>query len=408
MPGDPAAFDRLLPLVYDELRRAARRALARESPGHTLRPTELVHEAFFKLARPAAHGATGLRDRAHFHAVAARAMRQILVEHARHRLAAKRGAGVVPATLGEAGAAPATAMDDDEELLALNDALDRLDAMQPRLRALVEHQYFGGLSERETAAVLGVSERAVQRDWARARFPDRPAGLVFEARALAALGRHSALDSLFDATRALPPTSYWSPGAAMVTAGEELTAHGDAVAGRRRSAQGETWLRAQIAVTPTERGHRYWLGSALYDLGRWTEAERVFAALARERLDRLGYRGMAALAAARTGAPGAARMLGAAAPAPRAAEPLWLHAADGYRLGATRSARWERSGRTWWSRAPSACRSASTSASPPTSRRATAWCGRWTTGASAGARRPRCVASRRRCSTGDAWTSRLP
>lgn len=164
--GDPAALDRLMPLVYDELRGAARRALAREQPGHTLHATDLVHEAFFKLVGAAGGGGAGWQDRVHFQAVAARAMRQVLVEHARRRLADKRGGNAAHVTLGDAHAAHVA---DDEELLALHDALDRLEAVEPRLRALVEHRYFGGLSERETGAVLGVSERTVQRDWARAR-----------------------------------------------------------------------------------------------------------------------------------------------------------------------------------------------------------------------------------------------
>lgn len=161
--GDSAALGRLLPLVYDELRAAARRALAREQPGHTLHPSDLVHEAYFKLVGA---GGTDWQDRAHFHAVAARTMRQVLVEHARRRLAGKRGGGAVHVTLGDVESARPAG---DEELVALDDALERLDAVQPRLRTLVEHRYFGGLSERETAEVLGVSERTVQRDWARAR-----------------------------------------------------------------------------------------------------------------------------------------------------------------------------------------------------------------------------------------------
>ena len=162
--GDRSALDALLPLVYDELRATARRVLAREQAGHTLHPTELVHEAFFKLAAPSS-GAMW-RDRAHLRAVAARAMRQVLVEHARRRLADKRGGGAVHVTLGDAEGATVA---DDAQLVALDEALDRLEAQQPRLRALVEHRWFGGLSERETAEVLGVSERTVQRDWARAR-----------------------------------------------------------------------------------------------------------------------------------------------------------------------------------------------------------------------------------------------
>lgn len=161
--GDDDALPRLLPLVYDELRRAAARALAREHAGHTLQATDVVHEAFFKLA---GGGVAASHDRVHFLAIAARGMRQVLVEHARRRGADKRGGGAVHVTLGGAHDAPVVA---DGELLALDEALDRLDAVSPRLRALVEYRFFAGLTERETAEALGVGERTVQRDWARAR-----------------------------------------------------------------------------------------------------------------------------------------------------------------------------------------------------------------------------------------------
>lgn len=161
--GEPGALDRLYPLVYDELRRVARQALARERPDHTLQATELVNEAYFKLL-----GAAGVawQDRSHFLAVASRALRQILVDHARRRQAEKRGGGAEVVTLGEADAALSLP---DEELLALDEALGRLDAVEPRLRAVIEHRFFAGLTERETAAVLGVTERTVQRDWVKAR-----------------------------------------------------------------------------------------------------------------------------------------------------------------------------------------------------------------------------------------------
>ena len=160
--GDRAAFERLLPLVYAELHGVAERALAREHVGHTLQATELVHEAFFKLAgaAPAAH------DRAHFLGLAARVMRQVLVEHARRRLADKRGGGLPFVTLGDAVAAVAVR---DEELIALDDALRRLDELSPRLRTVVECRFFAGMSEREVADALGVTERTVQRDWVKAR-----------------------------------------------------------------------------------------------------------------------------------------------------------------------------------------------------------------------------------------------
>jgi RNA polymerase sigma-70 factor, ECF subfamily len=161
--GDRSALGHLFPLIYDELRHRARRALAGERPGHTLHATDLVHEAFFKLVGASA----SWQDRAHFLAVAARAMRQVLVEHARRRLAGKRGAGVAHVSLGHLDATPA--FSHAEHMVALDEALERLGAEQPRLLALVECRFFGGLSERETAEALGLSERTIQRDWARAR-----------------------------------------------------------------------------------------------------------------------------------------------------------------------------------------------------------------------------------------------
>jgi RNA polymerase sigma factor (TIGR02999 family) len=161
--GDRQALDQIYPLVYDELRVAARRALAREREGLTLQATELVHEAFFKLV-----GADGVQwqGRAHFIAIASRAIRQILVDHARRVRAEKRGGGAEHVTLGDADASLTVPA---EEMLALDDALARLGDMEPRLRTVVEYRFFGGLSEREIAEVLGVSERTVQRDWIKAR-----------------------------------------------------------------------------------------------------------------------------------------------------------------------------------------------------------------------------------------------
>jgi RNA polymerase sigma factor (TIGR02999 family) len=161
--GDEQARDRLFPLVYAELRRAASRQLLRETPGHTLEPTALVHEAYLKLAGPAAGGA---RNREHFVAIAARAMRQVLVDHARKRRAAKRGAGVVPVMISSQAAGVGLPV---EELVALDDALDRLNALNPRLREVVELRFFGGLGEDEVARHLGVTVRTAQRDWAKAR-----------------------------------------------------------------------------------------------------------------------------------------------------------------------------------------------------------------------------------------------
>jgi RNA polymerase sigma factor (TIGR02999 family) len=161
--GDPGAFDRLLPLIYDELRAIARRQLRREQIGHTLQPTALVHDAYLKLVDQ-----TGVewRDRAHFFSIAARAMRQVLIDYARRRGAEKRGGGVVRTTLSNQELALEVPL---EELLALDDALDRLAEVNERLRQVVEFRFFGGMAEEEIAEVLGVSTRTVQRDWLRAR-----------------------------------------------------------------------------------------------------------------------------------------------------------------------------------------------------------------------------------------------
>ena len=157
--GDRAAFDRLLGLVYDELRQVARRQLARERDDHTLRATDLVHEVYLKLAgRPSPDA----RDRAHFLALAARAMRQVLVDHARQRAADKRGGGLHRTTLDDADALALPA----DELLALDDALA---ALGERQRQVVEWRFFGGLTEPEIASLLGVTERTVRRDWVTAR-----------------------------------------------------------------------------------------------------------------------------------------------------------------------------------------------------------------------------------------------
>ncbi len=163
--GDAAAFDALFPLVYAELRRAADILLNREGLAHTLQPTALVHEVYLKLARGAAPSAT---DRAHFVGIAARAMRQILVDHARRRNAAKRGQGEVFVTLGDHADAAAPSADADT-MLALDEALAELATLDSRLAKVVELRFFGGLTEEETALTLGVTSRTVQRDWAKAR-----------------------------------------------------------------------------------------------------------------------------------------------------------------------------------------------------------------------------------------------
>ena len=160
--GDAAAEAELLPLVYADLRLAAERLLRREQPGHTFQPTDLVHEGYLKLVGGAMSDA---QSRQHFIAIAARAMRQVLVDHARRRGAAKRGAAVeVRITNVDAG------IDIDlAEMIALDDALERLGKRNPRLTRVVELRFFAGLNEEETAAVLGVTSRTVQRDWATAR-----------------------------------------------------------------------------------------------------------------------------------------------------------------------------------------------------------------------------------------------
>ncbi len=161
--GDEHARDRLFPLLYQELHQAAARLLSRERPGHTLQPTALVNEVFLKMTGSNLPETEG---RAHFVGLAARAMRQILVDHARRRQAARRGGGLVAVTLENIGADPAVPIDD---LIALNDALERLSALHPRMAKVVEYRYFGGLTEEEIAEVLEVTVRTVQRDWTRAR-----------------------------------------------------------------------------------------------------------------------------------------------------------------------------------------------------------------------------------------------
>jgi RNA polymerase sigma factor (TIGR02999 family) len=161
--GDEDALDDLMPVVYEELRRIARRHLRGQAPGHTLQTTALVHEAFLRLARGRESGWT---DRVHFYAVAATAMRQVLVDHARRRGASKRGGDherVVLAT-GDLG------IDAQAELMVeIDDALRKLSALDPRLTRVVECRFFAGMSEPETAAALGVTDRTVRRDWVKAR-----------------------------------------------------------------------------------------------------------------------------------------------------------------------------------------------------------------------------------------------
>ena len=166
--GDAAAQADLFRAVYDELRRMARAARRREREGHTLATTALVHEAYLRLTDG---GAIDWQCRNHFFAVAAQAMRRILVDWARARMAQKRGGGAAHVSLdalAEAGTPP-TAEARAEELLALDEALVRLAALSPRQARVVECRYFGGYTIEETADALGVSPTTVKDDWALAR-----------------------------------------------------------------------------------------------------------------------------------------------------------------------------------------------------------------------------------------------
>jgi RNA polymerase sigma factor (TIGR02999 family) len=162
--GDAAALDQLLPRVYGELRRIARLRLRRERDAHTLAATDLVHEAYLKLL-PVER--VDWRSRAHFFAIASRAMRNVLVDHAVRRGAAKRGAGATALALDDSDAAAAGQPLDD--LIALSEALERLEQLDARQARVVECRFFGGLSLDETAAALNTSAATVSRDWAFAR-----------------------------------------------------------------------------------------------------------------------------------------------------------------------------------------------------------------------------------------------
>jgi RNA polymerase sigma factor (TIGR02999 family) len=161
--GDERARDALIPLVYDELRLIARRNLSRERPEHSLQSAALVNEAYLRLVR---QKTPDWQNRAHFFGVAAQIMRQILVDHARNRLAAKRGAG---ATLLSLDPGMAWRKEPEIDLLALDSALNKLATMDAQQSHLIQLRFFGGLSIEETALVLGVSTRTVERSWTAAR-----------------------------------------------------------------------------------------------------------------------------------------------------------------------------------------------------------------------------------------------
>src|SRR5436190_17166798 len=157
--GDHAALERLMPIVYEELRRLARARLRGEAAGHTLQTTELVHEAYLRLM---GLDRMTLENRTHFFAMAARLMREVLVDHARRRDARKRGGGVTLVGLEEVGPQVESSAVD---VLALDDALKDLAAVEQRLCQMVELRFFAGLSIAETADALDISTATVERDW---------------------------------------------------------------------------------------------------------------------------------------------------------------------------------------------------------------------------------------------------
>jgi RNA polymerase sigma factor (TIGR02999 family) len=161
--GDAGAQEALVPLVYNELRGIARRCLAGQRSDHTLQPTALVHEAYLRLVRPEG---VSWQNRAHFFAVAARMMRQILVDHSRRRSAAKRGGGSVTLVFGDE---PSSKGGLSLDLIALEDAMKQLAVLDPRQCQIVELRFFGGLSIEETAQVVDISPATAKREWATAR-----------------------------------------------------------------------------------------------------------------------------------------------------------------------------------------------------------------------------------------------
>ena len=160
--GDRKALEAILPLVYNELRRLARANLRQQRPNHTLQTTALVHEAYLRLADETS---LHVQSRAHFLGIAAQLMRWILVDYERNRRAAKRGAGLTRITLDQSIALPQSDMD----LLALDEALDRLAELDAQQSKIIELRFFGGLSIEDTSEFLGISPATVKRSWASAR-----------------------------------------------------------------------------------------------------------------------------------------------------------------------------------------------------------------------------------------------
>jgi RNA polymerase sigma factor (TIGR02999 family) len=161
--GDPAAPERLMPHVYDELRRLARAFLARERGGHTLQPTALVNEAYLRLVDQTR---VSWQNRAHFYGIASRMMRRVLIDHARAHATDKRGAGAIHLSLEDV---QVSREDRAASLVALDEALERLTQFNERGCRIVEMRFFGGLNDEEIAEVLKVSTRTVLRDWKAAR-----------------------------------------------------------------------------------------------------------------------------------------------------------------------------------------------------------------------------------------------
>jgi RNA polymerase sigma factor (TIGR02999 family) len=164
--GDQKAADQLLPLVYGELRLLAASRLARESPGQTLQPTALVHEAWLRLG---GDDQPEWSNRAHFFAAAAESMRRILIDHARRKKAERHGGGYAKVSANSTGFDIAAPLENDDELLLVNEAIEALAAHDPRKAELVKQKYFAGLGLEEAAQVLGISLSTAKREWAYAR-----------------------------------------------------------------------------------------------------------------------------------------------------------------------------------------------------------------------------------------------
>ena len=161
--GEPAALDRLMPIVYEELKRLASAYMRRQKPGHSLQTVDLVNEAYMRLIDSSR---VKWQDRNHFYAIASQIMRRLLVDSARKRNSQKRGGGRAQITLDdnlEIAGGPGT------DLVALDEAMKRLAVLNPRQSRIIELRYFGGLTEEETAEVLGLSSRTIRRDWTVAR-----------------------------------------------------------------------------------------------------------------------------------------------------------------------------------------------------------------------------------------------